>query len=242
LTAAGALYGRADTKVNAQWVMALIVESLARSAKVHRMTSQDEGRNRQHWVAIAEDVFSPAAAWRGQRFSVFLRGAQGELLLREREGERWTAIRSLGVPTARMGRVEAPMPVDWPVSACATGGDRVELLARGPEGGLDGRGGDLPIAGAISAAACGRRRMSIFARSTSGELLIKAWNGSGWSPFAPVRAPEELDPMYPTLQGLVPLSSAPVAGGGGTSRLDVFARGPTGSCTTRPRSSLRGTC
>jgi hypothetical protein len=46
------------------------------------MASQDEGRNQQHWVEIAEDVFSPAAAWRGQRFSVFFRGAQGDLLLR----------------------------------------------------------------------------------------------------------------------------------------------------------------
>ncbi len=273
------------------------------------MASQDEGRNRQPWAIIAEDVFSPAAAWRGHRFSVFFRGAHGELLLREREGDRWTPIRSLGVPTARIGRLKAPMPVDWPLSACATRGDRVELLARGPEGellhgtlrgdvwdgfecigapqvdgagvaiplglagaptactreagqmdvfavggtgallhttwngsefsdleslgGLDARGGDLPIAGAISAAACGRRWMSIFARSTSGELLIKKWNGSGWSPFAPVRAPEELDPMYPTLHGLVPLSSAPVAGGGGTSRLDVFARGPAGDLLHR---------
>src|SRR5258708_6917448 len=86
------------------------------------MASQDEGRNHQPWVAIAEDVFSSAAAWRGQRFSVFFRGAQGELLLREREGDRWTPIRSLGVPTARIGRLKAPMPVDWPLSACATRG------------------------------------------------------------------------------------------------------------------------
>src|SRR5258708_6917449 len=90
-----------------------------------------------------------------------------------------------------------------------------------------------PFRRAPPAAACGRRWMSSFARSTSGELLIKKWNGSDWSPFAPVRAPEELDPMYPTLHGLVPLSSAPVAGGGGTSRLDVFARGPAGDLLHR---------
>jgi hypothetical protein len=218
------------------------------------------------------------------------------------------------------------MPVDWPLSACATGGDRVELLARGPEGellhgtlrgdvwngfecigapqvdgagaaiplglagaptactreagqmdvfavggtgallhttwngagfsdleslgGLDARGGDLPIAGAISAAACGRLWMSIFARSTSGELLIKAWNGSSWSPFAPVRAPEELDPRPGpssnrwACRGNRRFRSAavrwPAPGGSGGSTSSP-ARS-TANCIMYPRSSLQDTC
>jgi hypothetical protein len=178
------------------------------------MTSQDEGRNQQHWVAIAEDVFSPAAAWRGQRFSVFFRGAQGDLLLREREGERWTATRSLGIPPARIGRLEAPMPVDWPLSAIATGGDRLDLLARGPEGELlhGTLRGDVwegfECIGAPQVDGAG-------AACPAGDLLHRWWNGETWTKFHSLGMPGE-----PPL----PLSGGSLACAWGKWRLDVLAR------------------
>jgi len=254
---------------------------------------------RPRWQAISEDVFAPAVAATGERsLALIMRGGHGELLLRAREGNSWGEPRSLGVPLARSDGSSALIPVEWPISACATGPAEVQLVARGPEGELlrailrggasggfecvgfpaagglpmglagapsacsrapgrmdvfavgaagallhttwDGEAfgefeslgglgprGEAPIAGPISACNCGSA-MAVFTRGAPGDLLLKWWNGSSWSAFESLGAPREPDSLYPAVGVLVPLSSAPVACGGGSTRLDVFARGPRG--------------
>ena len=52
---------------------------------------------------VADDVFCPAAAaWSERGVSVFMRGASGELLVRERQEDAFGEIRSLGVAVARI--------------------------------------------------------------------------------------------------------------------------------------------
>ena len=261
------------------------------------------------WSAVAGEVSCPAAAAAGERrLALFARGPRGELLERRRDGESWTDFRSLGVPAARGG--PSDVPIDWPIAACATGDDEIQLVARGPDGellhgtvsggewrcfesigtpevragdvsvprGLAGapaacsrvpgqmdvfavgpagellhsvwdrsgfsevetlgglpnaRGSDLPICGGISAASCGDTAMAVFARGSTGELLVKWWNGGAWAPFAKVHSLDELDPASHFIDVPLPLTSAPVACGGGTTRLDVFARGPGGDLLHR---------
>src|SRR5689334_11151952 len=83
------------------------------------------------WTALADDVFSPAAAaWGDHGVSVFVRGAAGELLVLEREAESFAPIRSLGVPTARIEGSRVSIPVEWPIAACSTRDGVIHLLAR----------------------------------------------------------------------------------------------------------------
>jgi hypothetical protein len=260
------------------------------------------------WSVIAEGVFCPAAVASGERrVSLFVRGAAGELLLFDREGDTWSGPRSLGVPLARIaGAGSATMPVDWPIAACATGPAEIQLLARGPEGELlhgtvrngewggfecigspaarvgaiaipvglasapsacsrapgrmdvfavgssgglvhsawDGAGfaefeslggvvlmegrAEEPVRGPISACSCGASAMAIAARGAAGDLLVKWWNGAKWTPFASLGFATEPDSVYPAVNFSCPIASAPVACGGGSTRLDVFARGPEG--------------
>src|SRR4051812_31180525 len=88
------------------------------------------------WVPILDGVTSPSAVALGERGVVlFVRGAKNELLVLERDGAAFGEPRSLGQPLARDG-AERTMPVDWPIAACATSADEIQLLARGPEGEL----------------------------------------------------------------------------------------------------------
>ena len=173
------------------------------------------------------------------------RGAEGELLHARLRGREWDGFECVGVPAGldgvAMGLASAP-------TACSRSPGRMDVFAVGAAGALlhstwDGEGFsefeslggiDLPgttpapLSGPVSACNCGDRRMGVFARGPAGELLLKWWNGSGWSPFASLGSPQEPDGLYPAVRRAVPLSSAPVACGGGTTRLDVFARGPRG--------------
>src|SRR5258708_5653325 len=258
---------------------------------------------RFRWSLVAEDVFCPAAAaWGERRLTLFVRCSRGELLQRERDGQTWGELRSLGVPTARIEGSLAP--VDWPIAACSTGDEEIHLLARGTEGDLlhgrcrrgdwsgfesigvpvpPGSGGeflmglvraptacsrerrrmdvfaadasgsllqtrwdgtrfsnceslgpgssspaDAALLGIISAFNVGSGAMGLVARAASGDLLLRWWNGRSWSPFAPRRAAEDLDPLDPGAVYTSPLSGPPAACGGGTARADAFARGPRG--------------
>lgn len=255
------------------------------------------------WTPLAEDVFSPVVAAPAERtISLFIRGPRGDLLHRRRDTDTWGALRSFGVPLARVRGSQVPVPVDWPLAACSTGPEEIQLLARGADGELlhgmlrgnewggfecvgipAGLGGaplglasaptacsratgrmdvfaigaagallhatwdaggfsefeslgglDLPnttpgpVSGQVSACNCGDRRMGVFARGPAGDLLLKWWNGSAWSPFASLGSPQEPDGVYPAVRRASPISSAPAACGGGSTRLDVFARGPRG--------------
>src|SRR5207302_1156077 len=131
--------------------------------------------------------------------SLFIRGPRGDLLHRRRDVDTWGELRSFGVPLARVRGSQVPVPVDWPLAACSTGPEEIQLLARGAEGEL-----------------------------LHGTLRGNEWDGSAWSPFASLGSPQEPDCVYPAVRRAAPISSAPAGCGGGTTRLDVFARGPRG--------------
>src|SRR5215468_6112202 len=83
------------------------------------------------WHLVCEGWFSPAATSCGEdRMELFGRSARGELMHRRLERGEWGPITSLGVPGA------SGVPLEWPVSACSTGKDEIQLVARGAEGEL----------------------------------------------------------------------------------------------------------
>ena len=157
------------------------------------------------WSPVADDVFSPAAAASGDHgVCVFLRGAGGDLLVLEREAERFGEVRSLGVPTARVEGSRIAIPVEWPIAACSTRDGDIHLLARGAEGDLvhgrlrgkewsgfesigvpiaREREGALPMGLAGAPAACCRERgkLEVFAVSGEGDLLHTVHDASGFS-------------------------------------------------------------
>jgi hypothetical protein len=168
----------------------------------------DEAIRESRWSPVAEDVFSPAAAASGERrVALFLRSADGELLVRERDGLTWSPLRSLGVPTARAEGSSALVPVEWPINACNTDDGEVHLLARGPEGelvhgryrgpdwlgfevvGVPEPGGHedaLPMGLASAPAACSRERgrLDVFAVDGDSNLLHAFWDVTGFSDCA----------------------------------------------------------
>ncbi len=262
---------------------------------------------RLRWQVVAERVSAPAAVATGERrLTLFARGTGGELLVLQRDGGDWTAPRSLGIPLARTQGPGSPtVPVEWPIAACATSPEEIQLVACGTEGELvhgtfragewggfdcigapanwigglavpmglasapsacsrgpgrmdvfavgaagallhsqwdgkdfaefeslggvarEGRGDD-PLANGVSATSCGPRAIAVAARGASGDLLVKWWSGASWTAFTSVGMPEEPDPIYPAVPCQVPLAGSPVVCGGGSTRLDVFARGQRG--------------
>ncbi len=242
-------------------------------------------------------VSSPSAVALGERRVVLLvRGAKNEVLVLERDGAGFGQPRSLGQPIARDG-AERTVPVEWPIAACATGPDEIQLLARGAEGELvhgtlrgrewagfesvgspassafgiaipmglvsapvacsrapgrmdvfavgasgtllhsawDGKEfsefeavGDESLRPPLAVANCGSSRMAVAARAPGGDMHVKWWDGKSWSSFGSIGFAIEPDPLYPAVEASLPVSSAPVAAGGGSMWLDVFARGPKG--------------
>ncbi len=173
------------------------------------------------------------------------RGPEGELLHGALRDHDWKGFECVGVPAGFDG---LPMGLASAPAACSRAPGRMDVFAVGAAGALlhatwDGSGfsefeslggidlpgvGPTPLAGQVSACNCGDRRMGVFARGPAGDLLLKWWNGSGWSPFSSLGSPQERDTVYPAVQRAAPIASAPVACGGGTTRLDVFVRGPRG--------------
>ena len=157
------------------------------------------------WSPIAEDVYSPAAAAWGERgVTVFMRGASGELLLREREDESFGEVRSLGVPTARVEGSRISVPVEWPIAACSTRDGVIHLLGRGAEGDLahgrlrgnewsgfesigvpmaKGTGPAMPMGLLGAPVACCREpgKLEVFAVAGEGDVLHTDHDGSGFS-------------------------------------------------------------
>ena len=249
------------------------------------------------WHLVCEGWFSPAAVSCGEgRVDLLGRSVRGELLHRRWHGGEWGPIASFGVPGA------GGVPLEWPVSACSTGPDEIQIVARGAEGellharlrnpegigfecigcpagiegtpmglagapsacsrergrmdvfatgsagallhatwdeggfgefeslgGIDTAQGRIePVASAIAACACGPRAMGVLTRGPGGDVLLKWWNGTRWSGFESLGAPQEPDATYPAVQRAVRLASAPIGCGLPAPRLDVFARGPRG--------------
>lgn len=180
-----------------------------------------------------------------EEIQLLARGAEGELLHGTLHDNEWDGFECVGAPAGLDG---APLGLSSAPSACSRVPGRMDVFAIGAAGALlhatwdpagfsefESLGGiDLsntspgPISGQVSACNCGGRRMGVFARGPAGDLLLKWWNGSAWSPFASLGSPQEADCVYPAVRRAAPISSAPAACGGGTTRLDVFARGPRG--------------
>jgi hypothetical protein len=184
------------------------------------------------------------------RVHLLARGPEGELLHGKLcEGE-WSGFACIGLPAMSGGVVPVPMGLAGAPTACSRERGRMDVFAPGADGDLlqanwdesgftefgslgrvapDRRGmPDMPVSGALSACSCGNRRMAVFTRGVAGDLLCKWWNGTSWSPFASLGAPQEDDVFYPGNLRMVPLSGPPVACGGGSALLDVFARGGSG--------------
>src|SRR4030081_2452481 len=121
---------------------------------------------------------------------------------------------------------------------CSSLPGTIDVFALGASGNLlhspwDGKevavtDGAAPVAPPISVAACGVRSIAVASRGPRGDLLVKWWDGTKWSPFASLGLGAEPDQIYTAVTVPVPLSGPPVCAGGGSTRLDVFARGQRG--------------
>jgi hypothetical protein len=176
------------------------------------------------------------------------RGPEGELLHGTLRGGEWGGFDSIGSPAIWVGATAVPMGLAGAPAACSCAQGWMDVFAIGAAGALlhstwhdneftefvslggvarQGRA-DEPLAGPISATSCGPRAIAVAARGGPGDLVVKWWNGTDWTPFASLGFATERDSIYPAVEVSVPLSSAPVACGGGSTRLDIFARGPLG--------------
>ncbi len=194
----------------------------------------------------------PIAACATGRDQIHLlaRSPEGELLHGTLHGDDWDGFECVGAPAALVGGIPVPMGLASAPTACSRAPGRMDVFAVGAAGALlhstwegqgfgefeslggvpAGGGSDAtaPIAGPISAFSCGPKAMGVVARGSGGDLLLKWWNGASWTAFVSLGAPQERDSVYPAVLRAVPLSGSPAAAGGGSTRLDVVARGPGG--------------
>ena len=71
--------------------------------------------------------------------AIFLRGAQGDLLLNWWNGANWSGFASLGSPEVAdpsYPAISMPAPLTGPPAACSWGSNRLDAFARGPRGEL----------------------------------------------------------------------------------------------------------
>jgi hypothetical protein len=176
------------------------------------------------------------------------RGPEGELLHGTLCGSEWGGFDCIGSPAAWVGATAVPMGLASAPAACSRAPGSMDVFAVGAAGALlhttwhgnefaefeslggvvrEGRA-EEPLAGPISATNCGAQAMAVAARGGAGDLIVKWWNGTSWTPFGSLGFATQPDSIYPAVEISVPLTSAPVACGGGLARLDIFARGPRG--------------
>ena len=155
----------------------------------------------------------------------------------------------LGAPAAMPANRAVPIGLAAPPVVCRSAPDRLDVFALGPDGDLlqavregtdwgafaslgaapadPGGGGRLPPGSeAVAACVCGPSRIAVFRRGARGDLLLKWWNGEGWSNYTSLGSPEITDASYPAVTVSAPLTGPPAACSWGPLRLDVFARGP----------------
>lgn len=162
------------------------------------------------------------------------RGADGELLHGTLRDQLWSGFVPIGVPSVAgvpMGLATAPTACsrargEMDVFAVNIGGDL--LQATWNEEGFTPFEPLGPSTCAVAAAACGSRVVALVARGSAGDLAVKWRNDERWSASTSLGAPEEEDVLYPGIPHRLPFSGAPAACGGGSTRLDVFARSPSG--------------
>ena len=178
------------------------------------------------------------------------KGPEGELLHGTLRGKEWSGFESIGSPATSFGTVAVPMGLTSAPVACSRSPGTMDVFALGTSADLlhspwEGEFGEFESLGAasdeasarifpaISVTSCGVRSIAIAARGARGDLLIKWWDGAKWSPFASLGFGAEPDQLYPAAQVPAPLSGPPVCAGGGSTRLDVFARGQRGDLLHR---------
>ena len=150
------------------------------------------------WRPIGTGLYDPVAvAPKPGRIVLFARNGSGELVVLEGDGLAWSEGRSLGMPIAQHPGGQAP--VDWPLAACSSAPNRIDLFARSPDGELlhsigegwsdfeslwmpltrDAEPQRLPFLGAVTACTWGEDRLDVFARALDGHLYHARWDG-GW--------------------------------------------------------------
>ena len=188
------------------------------------------------------------------RVHLLARGPEGELVHGVLNGEEWSGFELVGTPTIESGSVSVPMGLTSAPVACSRERGHMDVFAVGGTGDLvhaefDGTDfsefvslgrvarraeiPDMPVPGPISATHCGERRMAVVTRGVAGDAMVKWWDGSAWNAFESIGWPEEDNLYYPGNPRPVPLSGPLVACGGGSARLDVFARGGGGDLMHR---------
>jgi len=203
------------------------------------------------------------------------RGPEGELVHGTLRGTEWGGFESIGSPAAWFGSVGVPMGLTSAPVACSLLPGTMDVFALGASGVLlhspwDGKefaefeslggvvlngGPDSPVLPPISATACGIRSIAIATRGARGDLLVKWWDGTKWTPFASLGLAAEPDQLYPAVKvpvphkwwdgkdwtgfesvgcpatpegALIPFTAASIACAWGKFQLDVFARGSDG--------------
>lgn len=134
---------------------------------------------------------------------IFIRGPQGDLMLKWWDGTRWSEFTSLGwpeVPDPIYPPVSVALPLMGPPAACSWGPGRMDVFARGPGGEMLHRSWDgkrwsrfeslgmptasdpeprcIPFTGAVTACTWGVNRLDVFARALDGNLYHACWDGS----------------------------------------------------------------
>ncbi len=199
------------------------------------------------WKPIGAGLYDPVAvAPKPGRIVLFARNASGELVVLEGDGLAWSEGRSLGMPIAQHAGGQAP--VDWPLAACSSAPNRIDLFARSPDGELLHSTGEgetwspfenlgapaalrndlaIPIPLASPPAVCRSRpgRLDVFALGQEGDLLHTWRDGEGWSGFESLgRAILEVSGAQQPL----PLSGTPAVCACGPAGMGVFVLGPLG--------------
>lgn len=187
-----------------------------------------------------------ATSPRPEELHLFARTATGELCHRVLRNDVWGDWRSLGVPVAAGS--QRSVGADWQLTACSQDSGRVDLFGRSPDGELlqktwDGTawhplrrlgspaavsgGVAIPMGLASPPAACVARpgHLEIFVIGHGGDLLHTSHDGTNWSEFASLGAPEV---QLGQFSQRVPALGPPAACACGDGRMGVFVRGPMG--------------
>lgn len=142
--------------------------------------------------AVAACACEPAS------IAVFRRGAAGDLLLKWWDGAAWSKYASLGQPQApdpSYPAVLAPAPLTGPPAGCSWGPSRLDVFARGADGGLVHAwwdGGEwssfeslgvpvsndqaVPLTGFVSACSAGEGTCDVVAGAVDGRLYHAVWS------------------------------------------------------------------
>jgi len=199
-------------------------------------------------VALPVEWPIAACSTRDGVVHLLARGAEGELVHGRLTGADWSGFEAIGIPLPEDHGAQYPMGLSGAPTACCREPGLLDVFVVSGEGdllqtrwdaegfsaceslgGIGTPGRDAPVFGAVSAFDTGAKGMGVVARARSGDLVVKWWARNEWRPFVPLYSPDEVDPLDPALDLMRPLAGPPAACGGGSTRADVFVRGPRGA-------------